>query len=116
MSLTESRLESATPSPEQASGCDAPPTGASDTLARRWAWWLTAATIAWNTLEAVIAITSGVLAGSIALVGFGLDSVVEVSSARRLVHGAGALSRVRNPLGAGTSRERRRGPLVQRGS
>jgi divalent metal cation (Fe/Co/Zn/Cd) transporter len=48
---------------------------------RRWAWWLTALTIGWNSLEAVIAIGSGLLAGSIALVGFGLDSVVEVSSA-----------------------------------
>jgi divalent metal cation (Fe/Co/Zn/Cd) transporter len=42
---------------------------------------LTALTIGWNSLEAVIAIMSGVIAGSIALVGFGLDSVVEVSSA-----------------------------------
>jgi divalent metal cation (Fe/Co/Zn/Cd) transporter len=48
---------------------------------RRWAWVLTALTIGWNSLEAVIAIVSGVIAGSIALVGFGLDSVVEVSSA-----------------------------------
>ena len=48
---------------------------------RRWAWALTALTIGWNSLEAVIAIVSGVIAGSIALVGFGLDSVVEVSSA-----------------------------------
>jgi divalent metal cation (Fe/Co/Zn/Cd) transporter len=37
-------------------------------------------TIAYNSLEAVIAIASGVVAGSIALVGFGLDSVIEVSS------------------------------------
>jgi len=48
---------------------------------RRFAWCLTALTIGWNSLEAVIAIVSGLLAGSIALVGFGLDSVVEVSSA-----------------------------------
>jgi divalent metal cation (Fe/Co/Zn/Cd) transporter len=48
---------------------------------RRWAWWLTGLTIAWNSLEAVVAILSGIVAGSIALVGFGLDSVVEVSSA-----------------------------------
>jgi divalent metal cation (Fe/Co/Zn/Cd) transporter len=48
---------------------------------RRWAWALTALTIGWNSLEAMIAIESGVIAGSIALVGFGLDSVVEVSSA-----------------------------------
>lgn len=45
------------------------------------AWWLTAFTIGWNMLEAIVAITSGTVAGSIALVGFGLDSVVEVSSA-----------------------------------
>src|SRR5688572_21248125 len=37
---------------------------------RRWAWWLTALTIAWNSLEAVVAIISGLIAGSIALVGF----------------------------------------------
>lgn len=48
---------------------------------RRWAWGLTALTIGWNSLEAIVAIVSGLAAGSIALVGFGLDSVVEVSSA-----------------------------------
>jgi divalent metal cation (Fe/Co/Zn/Cd) transporter len=48
---------------------------------RRRAWWLTALTIGWNSLEAVVAIVGGLLAGSIALVGFGLDSVIEVSSA-----------------------------------
>lgn len=53
--------------------------------ARRWAWWLTALTIAWNALEAVVSIASGLLAGSIALVGFGLDSVVEVTSALIIV-------------------------------
>ncbi|HZU06378.1 MAG TPA: cation transporter [Chloroflexota bacterium] len=47
----------------------------------RWAWGLTALTVGWNALEALVAIVSGLLAGSIALVGFGLDSVVEVSSA-----------------------------------
>lgn len=48
---------------------------------RQRAWLLTTATIAWNAIEAAVAIGSGVAAGSIALVGFGLDSVVEVSSA-----------------------------------
>ena len=38
-------------------------------------------TIAWNGLEAAISLLFGVLAGSIALVGFGLDSVIEVVSA-----------------------------------
>jgi divalent metal cation (Fe/Co/Zn/Cd) transporter len=37
-------------------------------------------TIGWNSLEAIVAIGAGVLAGSIALVGFGLDSIVEVLS------------------------------------
>src|SRR3954469_3852768 len=56
-----------------------------DPRLRRWAWWLTALTIGWNSLEAVIAIASGLIAGSIALVGFGLDSVVEVGSALVIV-------------------------------
>ena len=34
-------------------------------------------TIGWNSLEAVVAIGAGLLAGSIALVGFGVDSVIE---------------------------------------
>src|SRR6266436_4724505 len=66
---------------KEACDCEAALTRASDPLARRWAWALTGATIAWNSLEAIVAIVGGVLAGSIALVGFGLDSVVEVSSA-----------------------------------
>jgi divalent metal cation (Fe/Co/Zn/Cd) transporter len=37
-------------------------------------------TIAWNSLEGIIAVGAGVVAGSIALVGFGVDSVIEVSS------------------------------------
>ncbi|MET9445505.1 cation transporter, partial [Streptomyces sp. NPDC006610] len=42
---------------------------------------LVAATIAYNVVEAVVAITAGTIASSTALIGFGLDSVVEVSSA-----------------------------------
>jgi divalent metal cation (Fe/Co/Zn/Cd) transporter len=61
--------------------CGVNPPAIADPQVRRWAWWLTAATISWNSLEAVIAIVGGILAGSIALVGFGLDSVVEVASA-----------------------------------
>ena len=37
-------------------------------------------TIIWNSLEGIIAVGAGVVAGSIALVGFGVDSVIEVSS------------------------------------
>jgi divalent metal cation (Fe/Co/Zn/Cd) transporter len=38
-------------------------------------------TVGWNTIEAVVAIAAGAAASSVALVGFGLDSVVEVSAA-----------------------------------
>lgn len=41
---------------------------------------LAAASVAYNLVEAVVAISAGLVAGSVALVGFGLDSVVEVSS------------------------------------
>jgi divalent metal cation (Fe/Co/Zn/Cd) transporter len=37
-------------------------------------------TIAWNILEGTVAVVSGVVAGSIALVGFGIDSFIETSS------------------------------------
>lgn len=43
--------------------------------------YLVAATIAYNVIEAVVAIGAGAAAGSTALIGFGLDSVIEVSSA-----------------------------------
>jgi divalent metal cation (Fe/Co/Zn/Cd) transporter len=42
---------------------------------------LVAVTMVWNCVEAVIAVWSGIAAGSIALVGFGLDSVIEVAAA-----------------------------------
>jgi divalent metal cation (Fe/Co/Zn/Cd) transporter len=42
---------------------------------------LVAATISYNVVEAVVAITAGTVASSTALIGFGLDSVVEVASA-----------------------------------
>lgn len=43
--------------------------------------WFVAATITYNVVEAVVAIIAGSVASSAALVGFGLDSVVEVASA-----------------------------------
>ncbi|WP_102142437.1 cation transporter [Mycobacterium hubeiense] len=49
-------------------------------LARRIRWLVTA-TITYNVIEAVIALTEGTRVSSSALIGFGLDSVVEVSSA-----------------------------------
>lgn len=67
-------------------------------LGRR-AQWLAAASVAYNAVEAVVAIAAGLVAGSVALVGFGLDSVVEVSS------GLIVLWQFRHPLPE--SRERR---------
>ena len=37
-------------------------------------------TVAWNIIEGIVAITSGAVSGSIALVGFGIDSFIETSS------------------------------------
>jgi divalent metal cation (Fe/Co/Zn/Cd) transporter len=37
-------------------------------------------TIAYNVLEAVVSLVAGALAGSVALVGFGIDSVIEVTA------------------------------------
>jgi divalent metal cation (Fe/Co/Zn/Cd) transporter len=37
-------------------------------------------TLAWNIVEGVVAITSGVVSGSIALMGFGIDSFIETFS------------------------------------
>jgi divalent metal cation (Fe/Co/Zn/Cd) transporter len=48
---------------------------------RRRVRLLVAATITYNVVEAVVAITAGTIASSTALVGFGLDSIIEVASA-----------------------------------
>ncbi|WP_105036900.1 cation transporter [Cryobacterium aureum] len=48
---------------------------------RRRIRWIVAATIAYNVIEAIIAIAAGSVASSAALIGFGLDSIVEVLSA-----------------------------------
>lgn len=49
-------------------------------LSRRIRWFV-AATITYNVIEAVIALAEGARVSSAALIGFGLDSVIEVSSA-----------------------------------
>ena len=48
---------------------------------RRRSKLLVWATIVWNGLEGIVAIAAGAVAGSAALIGFGLDSTVEVSAA-----------------------------------
>jgi len=67
-------------------------------LGRR-AQLLAGASVAYNLVEAAAAITAGAIAGSVALIGFGLDSVVEVSS------GLVILWQFRHPMPE--SRERR---------
>lgn len=42
-------------------------------------------TIAWNSLEGLVAVIAGMLAGSISLVGFGIDSFIEVTSGAALL-------------------------------
>jgi divalent metal cation (Fe/Co/Zn/Cd) transporter len=42
---------------------------------------LVAATITYNIVEAAVALTAGTIASSTALIGFGLDSIIEVASA-----------------------------------
>ncbi|OZM76607.1 cation transporter [Pseudonocardia sp. MH-G8] len=43
----------------------------------RLAWFI----VAWDVVEGAVAVTAGLIAGSIALVGFGLDSAIEVFAA-----------------------------------
>lgn len=38
-------------------------------------------TIAWNLLEAIVSVGAGIVAGSVSLVGFGIDSLIECASA-----------------------------------
>ena len=42
-------------------------------------------TIAYNSLEGLISIGAGIIAGSVSLIGFGLDSVIEVTSGTALL-------------------------------
>jgi hypothetical protein len=42
--------------------------------------WLT---VVYNSLEGIVALVAGAMAGSVALVGFGFDSAIEVASGSR---------------------------------
>jgi divalent metal cation (Fe/Co/Zn/Cd) transporter len=66
------------------------PTPRSAVLRRR-VRLLVAATITYNVIEAVVALVAGSVASSIALIGFGLDSVIEVASAVAVAWQFGAL-------------------------
>jgi cation diffusion facilitator family transporter len=49
------------------------------------ALWLEYFTVGWNVVEGVVAIGAGVIAGSVALIGFGADSAIEVISSLGLL-------------------------------
>src|SRR5262245_41229702 len=61
--------------------------------------WLNYAAIIYNVVEAVVSLAAGLVAGSVALVGFGIDSVIEVTAS------GAAQWRLRSDLDA-TKRER----------
>ncbi|CAM3222424.1 cation efflux family protein [Williamsia muralis] len=59
---------------------EAVPEARKNVLARRIRWFV-AITIAYNVVEGIVAISEGARVSSVALIGFGLDSIIEVSSA-----------------------------------
>ncbi|MEV4418546.1 cation transporter [Patulibacter sp. NPDC049589] len=61
----------------QPAGPDRPPETALRRRGLRLAWLI----VVWDVIEGVVAITAGIAAGSIALIGFGLDSTIEVFAA-----------------------------------
>jgi cation diffusion facilitator family transporter len=63
-------------------------------------------TVGWNVLEAIVAIGAGVLASSIALVGFGLDSIIETLS------GLVLLWRLRKEVRGGDAEESERAEKI----
>ncbi|GGM18563.1 hypothetical protein GCM10011594_43270 [Nakamurella endophytica] len=76
-------MAAATTSPGGAAPLARPGAAAVDrpALLQRRIRWFVAATISYNVIEAVVALVAGAAASSTALIGFGLDSVIEVSSA-----------------------------------
>ena len=59
----------------------APPSSVRRAVLERRIRWIVAGSITYNVIEAAIALAAGAVASSSALLGFGLDSVVEVLSA-----------------------------------
>ena len=64
---------------------------------RRIGLWLVGATMAYNVAEGVVALWAGMQAGSIALVGFGLDSFIECAAAAALFWRLGVEARGADP-------------------
>src|ERR1019366_7680195 len=51
----------------------------------RQGFWLEWLSIVWMSIEAIVAVTAGVMAGSLTLIAFGLDSIIEMLSAGVLI-------------------------------
>jgi divalent metal cation (Fe/Co/Zn/Cd) transporter len=64
-----------------AAGTPTPLTADRRAVLHRRIRWIVGATISYNVIEAVVALSAGAVASSSALIGFGLDSIVEVLSA-----------------------------------
>jgi len=67
-----------------------PRTAGSQATSQRNRWvriglWLVVATMAYNVVEAAVALVTGFTAGSVALLGFGFDSVIETTAAAALL-------------------------------
>jgi divalent metal cation (Fe/Co/Zn/Cd) transporter len=56
------------------------PSGDRERMVRR-GLYLCVGSVVWNIFEGVVAVASGLVAGSVALVGFGMDSFIETASA-----------------------------------
>jgi divalent metal cation (Fe/Co/Zn/Cd) transporter len=61
------------------------PAGRTRSLLVRRARILSLLSIGWMTVEAVVAIVAALVAGSVALLGFGLDSLIELASANTIL-------------------------------
>lgn len=75
--------------------------GLGDQALRRRGLRLAYFIIVWDAIEGIVAVTAGLAAGSIALVGFGIDSAIEVFAASVVVwqlRGGGAEARQRTAL------------------
>lgn len=79
--MRRARRDEVSAAAECADGCCSPPVDERRGELATRIRWLVAATITYNIIEAVVALTAGTIASSTALIGFGLDSVIEVASA-----------------------------------
>ena len=72
------RIDLPVAAPRPATAAPAPRISRSEWLRlARWARWLSWASLAYMALEGAVALAAGLAAGSVALVGFGIDSAIE---------------------------------------